>query len=253
MSVKLVQQSKPSLDYLIEITEGSFDVDGYNEVTAEQILVHIARVSSSRSDTFEEPSKLINYLIRNNHWSPFEHSYFTFEIITSLPIATQYLRHRSFVFQQFSQRYAAVSEVENVEFRLQADENRQSSTDILQTIEFRSDDNGDPIGYDLFINNDLLTPDQRALIAEAILNIETSFIVYKKLINNGIAKETARMILPQCSQTRLYMTGNIRSWIHLIQLREDSHAQKEAQEIATEIKKILINEIPITAKALNWV
>ena len=193
---------------------------------AEVNIVEIARVSSTRKDKSEKLEGLINYLIKNKHWSPFEHSYMTVEIITSKAIGIQLLRHRSFTFQEFSQRYAVVEKMEPVELRLQADKNRQSSTDVLDENEME---------YGL-LN----------------ITIKRSLDAYKMLLNAGIARECARFILPMCTQTTLYMTGSIRSWIHLIQLRDDSHAQKEAQLIAKEIKQIFNKQFPIIAKALDW-
>lgn len=199
----------------------------------EIILVEIARVSSSRSEEEKqnEPERLINYLIKNKHWSPFEHTYMTLEIITSRAIATQLLRHRSFTFQQFSLRYASATEFEPIEIRRQAEKNRQSSEEVF-----------DPV-----IN----LPGTKAskAINDLLSHIDST---YKVLLNAGVAKEQARFILPLNTQTRLYMTGNIRSWIHMCNLRDDSHAQKEAQIIAQDCKKIFLQQFPLTSKALGW-
>lgn len=201
----------------------------------EIVLVEIARVSSSRSEDEkrDNPDQLINYLIKNNHWSPFEHTYMTLELITSRAIATQFLRHRSFTFQQFSLRYAEATEFEPIEIRRQSVKNRQSSEDIFDPIieDFKSFEKAS------------------ILIAQ---HIESTEQLYKSLLGAGIAKEQARFILPLNTQTRLYMTGNIRSWIHMSNLRDDSHVQKEAQLIAQECKKIFKVQFPITSKALGW-
>ena len=192
---------------------------------AEINIVEIARVSSSRTDKTEKPDGLINYLINNKHWSPFEHSFLTFEIETSKAIGIQLLRHRSFTFQEFSQRYAKVEEMEPVELRYQAEKNRQSSTDIVESVHL------------INMLND---------------TIERCNQTYNKLLESGVAKECARMVLPMCTKTTIYMTGSIRSWIHFLQIRDDGHAQKEIQLIAKDIKSLFISELPIISKALNW-
>lgn len=200
----------------------------------EILLVEIARVSSSRSEEEkrDEPEKLINYLIENKHWSPFEHTYMTLEYYTSRAIATQFLRHRSFTFQQFSLRYAEATKFEYVEIREQADKNRQSSKEV----------------FDPFVNrNRNITASERIEDIQKMLMDE-----YNKLLDAGVAREVARFILPLNTQTRMYMTGNMRSWIHMIQLRDDKHAQKEAQLIAQEAKEIFVDQFPITSKALGW-
>ncbi|MCO6500052.1 MAG: FAD-dependent thymidylate synthase [Vicingus serpentipes] len=202
-------------------------------------MVYCARVSSSRSDKFDKPEGLLKYCIENKHWSIFETGSLTFEIETSKAIAIQLLRHRSFTFQEFSQRYADVSKsfddsmFEEVEIRKQAETNRQSSTDIFDpNIDFNT-----PYGMDA---------------SEAIaLYLNTSEKLYESLLEAGIARECARMILPMCTKTRLYMTGSVRSWIHFLNIRLDRHAQKEIVEISKEIAIILTKELPIIAKATS--
>jgi thymidylate synthase (FAD) len=208
---------------------------------AEKTIVEIARVSSSREDKTENPEGLINYLIKHSHWSPFEHAYVTFEIETSKAIGIQLLRHRSFTFQEFSQRYAKVTKFEHIEIRRQATNNRQSSTEVFnpKIMESSMEDKNHlvPIASaDSLINNTL----------------NTINYCYNKLLEAGVAKECARMILPMCASTTIYMTGNIRSWIHFLQIRDDAHAQKEIQLIAKEIKKIFIEQLPIISKSLNF-
>ena len=198
---------------------------------AEQIMVKIARVSSSRKDKTEKPEGLINYLIANKHWSPFEHASLTLEIVTSKSIAIQYLRHRSFTFQEFSQRYAKVENLEPFELRKQAVKNRQSSTDE----------------FNPRMDKGTLASMEIAYVLRSIKKL------YEELLDKGVAKECARMILPMCTQTTLYMTGTIRSWIHMMELRDDPHAQKEAQLIAKEMKKIFIKKLPIISKARGYV
>ncbi len=192
---------------------------------AEVNIVEIARVSSSRQDKSEKPEGLINYLIKNKHWSPFEHSFLTFEIVTSKAIGIQLLRHRSFTFQEFSQRYAKVEAIEPIELRYQAETNRQSSTETVDSLHL----------YNLVGNT-----------------IQSCLDAYEKLLKVGVAKECARMILPMATQTTIYMTGSVRSWLHFLDIRDDAHAQLEVQLIAREIKKIFVEHLPIISKAKGY-
>ena len=200
---------------------------------AEEHIVEVARVSSSRKNKKEDYEKLVKYLIKHGHWSPFEHSYMTFEIETSKAIAIQLLRHRSFTFQEFSQRYQDVNELsefmfEDVRFRKQSENNRQSSTEEISDI-----DNRDM--YDLVENH-----------------LKRAEALYNWLILEGVSRETARMMLPLCTKTKLYMTGSIRSWIHFISIRADHHSQKEMQDVANAIKKIVKETLPVVSKALDY-
>lgn len=210
----------------------------------EKNLVEIARVSSPRKDKTEEPDKLIGYLIRNKHWSPFEHGYMTVSIETSKAIGIQLLRHVSFRFQEFSQRYAVVENIEPIEFRLQAQKNRQSSTDVVGSIAITMD----PFELSMYGT----TPEIEAWIVKVSNNLLQTLQLYKEGIELGIAKECARMILPMATSTKIYMTGSIRSWIHCLEIRDDAHAQKEVQLIAKDIKSLFIKELPIISNALNW-
>ncbi len=206
---------------LISLTQ----VVGVPEVTTpEELIVYIARVSNPGNQTnMTTAPKLIRYLIDYKHWSPFEMVDITFEIETSRAISAQLIRHRSFSFQEFSTRYSSVDRVEPIEMRLQAETNRQSSTTV--THEF--DD-----------------------LVESAVGL--AFDLYNKMLEEGVARETARMILPMATQTRLYMKGSLRSWIHFLAVRDDEHAQKEAQLIAKEIKRELIKLFPNVAEALEW-
>jgi thymidylate synthase (FAD) len=200
---------------------------------AEEHIVEVARVSSSRKNKKEDYEKLVKYLIKHGHWSPFEHSYMTFEIETSKAIAIQLLRHRSFTFQEFSQRYQDVNELsefmfEDVRFRKQSENNRQSSTEEISDV-----DNRDM--YDLVENH-----------------LKRTEALYNWLILEGVSRETARMILPLCTKTKIYMTGSIRSWIHFISIRADHHSQKEMQDVANAIKKIVKETLPVVSKALDY-
>jgi len=205
-------------------------------------IVEIARVSSSREDKKEEPSGLINYLINNKHWSPFEHGFITMKIVTSKAIGIQLLRHRSFTFQEFSQRYAKVNDLEPISLRLQAEKNRQSSTSEVAVV-----------GAGDFMN--MTSPhreDVEDIAAKTAIYLQKGQELYGEMLDAGIAKECARMILPMTTETTIFMTGSVRSWIHLIDIRDDSHAQLEAQLIAKAMKKILIEHCPIISKARGW-
>ena len=209
----------------------------------ENIIVEIARVSSSRKDKTEKPEGLINYLIKNSHWSPFECGYITFEIETSKAIGIQLLRHRSFTFQEFSQRYQEVGKIsddgmfEPIELRKQATNNRQSSEEVFDPI---VEGNYDTIQEDI---------EASSLIEE---HLKVSEELYRALLDSGVAREQARMILPMCTKTRIYMTGSVRSWIHFLSIRDDGHAQKEIQLIAKDIKSQFVDNLPIVSRALSW-
>jgi thymidylate synthase (FAD) len=204
--------------------------------TPEKTIIEIARVSSSRVDKTENPAPLVNHLIKNNHWSPFEHAMMTIEIVTSKAIGIQLLRHRSFTFQEFSQRYARVTEVEPIEIRRQAIKNRQSSEEVFNPKLPRK-----PYTHNSLSANDSI-----------LQYIEQGQQLYNDLLNADVAKECARMILPMSTQTTIYMSGTIRSWIHLLDIRDDLHAQLEIQLIAKEIKKIFIEQCPMIAEARGW-
>jgi thymidylate synthase (FAD) len=207
---------------------------------AEEQIVEIARVSSKREDKKENPAPLIGYLIKNHHWSPFEHGFMTLKIVTTKAIGIQLLRHRSFTFQELSQRYAVVGEREPIELRGQHVDNRQSSTDVF-----------DPmitIGGKLDGSN----PEQEKASELVDEYLDWGQRLYTQLLEAGVARECARMILPMSTQTTIYMSGPVRSWIHMIQLRDDGHAQKEAQEIAREMKQIFREQFPIITEALEW-
>jgi len=205
------------------------------ELSAEELIVYCARVSNPENQMNTETSdKLLSYLIKNKHWSPMEMADMTIEIKTSRAIAAQILRHRSFSFQEFSQRYSEVSAFEEVQLRRKGATNRQSSEE-----EF------DPIILDEFHN-------ETGLGSDMVMNlIEHSIEVYNKLIEEGVAKECARMILPLTTQTTLYMKGSIRSWIHYLQIRCDEHTQLEHRQIALSILNIFKQNFPNIGKALN--
>ena len=209
---------------------------------AEEKIVEIARVSSKRTNKKSKPEGLINYLIKHSHWSPFEHAYMTLEIETSKAIGIQLIRHRSFTFQEFSQRYQDVGlfgeMFEEVELRKQAEDNRQSSEEII-------DPKLGGFGY-IGVN---IPVKSSSLIKGHLVKTQR---LYDELLEKGVSRETARMILPMCTKTKIYMTGPVRSWIHFFRLRDDSHAQKEIQLVAKEGKKIFVEQFPIISKALEY-
>ena len=213
-----------------------------NTPNAEETIVEIARVSSKRTDKKAKPEGLINYLIKHKHWSPFEHASMTLEIETSKAIGIQLIRHRSFTFQEFSQRYQDVNLLDNmfepIELRKQAEDNRQSSTETFNP-EIK-------VKYPL-MGNQLLPSD---IAITSLLDFSRN--LYNALLDAGVARETARMILPLCTNTKIYMTGTLRSWIHFFELRDDAHAQKEIQEIAKAGKEIFVKQFPVLSNALNY-
>ena len=219
---------------------------------AEVNIVEIARVSSSRTDKSEAPEGLINYLIKNKHWSPFQHSYLTFEIETSKAIGIQLLRHLSFTFQEFSQRYAVVEEIEPIEFRLQADKNRQSSTDIMGSVIHRYEIN--PNAFEINLEDGFGDKNGKYFkwLEKVAKHLNESLELYKEGLELGVAKECARFILPLATKTTIYMTGSVRSWLHFLDIRLDGHAQKEARLIAEEIRSLFIKELPIISKARGY-
>ena len=189
---------------------------------AENLVAYMARVSNpANQDNQETAPKLIRYLIKHKHWSPLEMVSMCVEINTTRSIAAQILRHRSFSFQEFSQRYAEVTlRPELPDFRSQDLKNRQNSVDDLS-------------------QEVLLEADQVA--AKALV---TSYRAYERLLELGVAKECAREVLPLATPTRLYMNGTLRSWIHYCQLRCANGTQKEHQDIACAIKDILAEQVP---------
>jgi len=219
---------------LISVT--SSNIEDIN--SAEELIVYCGRVSNPRNQmNMETAPKLIKYLIKNAHWSPFEMASMCVEIKTSRAIATQILRHRSFSFQEFSQRYASSTEFEPVQIRKQAETNRQSSSEEFDPVVLISSGIGE------------LDFDASFLIQD---HLEESEMLYNNLISAGVARECARMVLPLTTETTLYMQGTIRSWIHYLNIRCDEHTQKEHRDIADSIKEIFIGQFPNISEALNW-
>lgn len=228
----------------------------------EETIVEIARVSSTREDKKAESPKLINYLIKNKHWSPFEHGFLTFEIETSRGIAAQLLRHRSNFFQEFSQRYQNVNALDNgegifeeIELRKSGSTNRQSSLEEINPLINISKEDVKKIDS-LLIGEEKLSD---SLIgnwdAKDLSNILLAFseLVYNKMIEKKIAKECARFHLPLATKTKLYITMNVRSIVHWMDLRDDGHAQKEVVAIAQKIKELIIEHLPIISEARGYI
>ena len=215
-------------------------VTGHEKYTPEELIVYIARVSNpSNQDNMETAPKLIKYLIDNKHWSPFEMVDMTVEIVTSRAIAQQILRHRSFSFQEFSQRYSAVTEMEPIQLRRQAEKNRQSSEEEFNPeVEYYGPHAEGP--YET---------DASWLVEEAI---DMCKIAYDTLLAAGVAKECARMVLPLTTQTTIYMKGSVRSWVHYLQIRCDKHTQLEHRQIADAIREEFVKIFPNISEALNF-
>ena len=198
---------------------------------AEKTMAYIARVSNPANQDNENYSGLLKYCIKHNHWSVFEQSTMTVEIETTRAIAAQILRHRSFTYQEFSQRYADTKLLETIELpelRRQDTKNRQNSIDDL-----------DPKVVET-LNKQMITL------------FSSAYSLYNQMLEDGVAKECARMVLPLCPPTRLYMTGSCRSWIHYINLRSSNGTQKEHMLIAQAVKKIFIEQFPAVSEALEW-
>ena len=199
---------------------------------AEQMMAYIARVSNPSNQDNEKYAGLLKYCIKHNHWSVFEQSSMTLEIETTRAIAAQILRHRSFTFQEFSQRYAAstaLGDIDLPELRRQDLKNRQNSTDDL-----------DPEMVEKFEK-------------QMITLFSSSKALYEQMLSQGVAKECARMVLPLCTPTRIYMTGSCRSWIHYINLRSAHGTQKEHMVIAEGCRKVFTEQFPSVSEALEWV
>jgi thymidylate synthase (FAD) len=253
MEVNLVSKTTPNNNYFVEkLKEIGEDPKEYEDLTSEQLMIYIARVSSSRDNKLEDYEGLLNYLIDEGHWSPFQMADMTVEIETSRAIGRQLIRHRSFKFQEFSQRYSSDIEFEDVELRGQPENNRQSSSERLASIRYAYDEDNDfKYSYPADEAVDFDSSKWKAMLKakKALNKIDQA---YQKLIDTGYASETARMILPECTRTTLYMKGSVRSWIHYLELRSKENTQKEHREVANEIGKIFQQEFPVISNALDF-
>ena len=198
---------------------------------AEKTMAYIARVSNPKNQKNEDYSKLLSYCIKNEHWSVFEQSFMTLQIETNRGIAAQILRHRSFTFQEFSQRYADSTQLGNIptpELRRQDTKNRQNSI------------------------SDLSSELKEKFNKKINAHFNDASELYEELLKNGVAKECARFVLPLATPTRIYMSGSCRSWIHYIHLRSAHGTQEEHKRIALNCKTIFKECFPIVSKSLNW-
>jgi len=199
---------------------------------AEKTMGYVARVSNPKNQDNPKVSGLLSYCIKHNHWSVFEQAHMTLEINTTRGIAAQILRHRSFTYQEFSQRYADTNllsdEIPVPDLRSQDLKNRQNSVDDI-------------------------SPEKKTALQGAIARHFTeSLDLYNELLRQGVAKECARFVLPLAVPTRIFMTGSVRSWIHYIDLRCANGTQKEHMDIAEACKKIFIEQFPIVAEANGY-
>jgi len=199
---------------------------------AEKHIAYCARVSNPSNQGNDSFDGLIKYCIKHRHWSIFEQAFLTIELETTRAIAAQVLRHRSFTFQEFSQRYADSSLLSNKiplpQLRRQDNKNRQNSTDDL----------------DPFLQQNLELQMQTLF--------DSSMALYQQMLERGVAKECARNVLPMCVPTKMYMSGSVRSWVHYIDLRSANGTQKEHMDLANECKAIFVEQFPVIASALDW-
>mgnify|MGYP001222005198 CR=1 FL=1 len=199
---------------------------------AEKTIGYVARVSNPNNQDNPKVAGLLKYCIKHGHWSIFEQAHMTLQIETTRGLAAQILRHRSFTFQEFSQRYADSSmlakEIPLPDLRRQDDKNRQNSIDDL-----------DPL-----------------VVEDFNLKMQRHFVdgmkLYKEMLDAGVAKECARFVLPLATPTRIYMTGSVRSWIHYIELRSANGTQKEHMQVAEGVRSIFTEQFPTVAEALDW-
>ena len=199
---------------------------------AEKTMAYVARVSNPENQENPNYAKLLGYCIKHGHWSVFEQAHMTLEIETTRGLAAQILRHRSFTYQEFSQRYASTNllsnSIELPELRRQDTKNRQNSIDDL-----------DPEIVER-LNRQMVTL------------FSSASALYNQMLDAGVAKECARFVLPLACPTKLYMTGSVRSWVHYIDLRSANGTQKEHMDIALECKKIFKEQFPTVAEAMEW-
>ena len=199
---------------------------------AEKMMGYVARVSNPKNQDNPNVSGLLGYCIKHGHWSVFEQAFMTLEIETTRGLAAQILRHRSFTYQEFSQRYADSSllgeEIPLPELRRQDKKNRQNSIDDIGSLLQK--------WYNWRMDR----------------HFKCGMNLYKKMLADGIAKESARFVLPLATPTRLYMTGSVRSWVHYIDLRSAHGTQKEHMDVVEGVRKIFIEQFPTVSEALEW-
>ena len=200
---------------------------------AEKMMGYVARVSNPSNQENPKVAGLLKYCVKHQHWSVFEQSFMTLEIETTRGLAAQILRHRSFTFQEFSQRYADSSllstNIPLPELRRQDTKNRQNSIDDIDEFKVQK--------YQMLMQD----------------YFSRGMKLYQEMLTDGIAKECARFVLPLATPTRLYMSGSCRSWVHYIDLRSAHGTQKEHMDIAEACKKVFIEQFPTVAEALEWI
>ena len=199
---------------------------------AEKTMGYVARVSNPSNQENPKVAGLLKYCVKHQHWSVFEQAFMTLEIETTRGLAAQILRHRSFTYQEFSQRYADSSLLAETiplpELRRQDTKNRQNSIDDIDPFTIQK--------YQMLMQD----------------HFKDAMELYQKMLDEGIAKECARFVLPLAVPTRLYMSGSCRSWIHYITLRSANGTQKEHMDIAEACKKIFVEQFPTVSEALEW-
>ena len=200
---------------------------------AEKHMAYVARVSNPKNQDNEKFAGLLKYCIQHGHWSVFEQAFMTVEINTTRGLAAQILRHRSFTYQEFSQRYADTNllseQIPLPKLRRQDKKNRQNSTDDVDPFTVQK--------YDILMEE----------------HFKASMDLYNKMLEDGIAKECARFVLPLATPTRIYMTGSVRSWVHYIDLRSAHGTQKEHMAVAEGVRSIFCEQFPTVAEALDWI
>jgi thymidylate synthase (FAD) len=200
---------------------------------AEQMMAYVARVSNPNNQENPNYAKLLGYCIKHNHWSVFEQAFMTLELETTRGVAAQVLRHRSFTYQEFSQRYADSSmladQIPMFDLRRQDTKNRQNSIDDI----------------DPFVKQEFEIKIRR--------HFDEAMVLYQSMLDAGVAKECSRFVLPLATPTKIYMSGSCRSWIHYINLRTANGTQKEHMDLAEGCKKVFIEQFPTCAEALEWV
>jgi len=199
---------------------------------AEKHMAYCARVSNPNNQDNEKFSGLLKYCIKHQHWSIFEQAYMTVEIETTRAIAAQILRHRSFTFQEFSQRYADSSllgpKIPLPELRRQDTKNRQNSIDDLDAFDVQN------------------------MEIQMTTLFDSAMALYQQMLERGVAKECARNVLPLCTPTKIYMTGSVRSWAHYIDLRTANGTQKEHMIVAEGVRDVFKEQFPAVSEALEW-
>lgn len=199
---------------------------------AEKLMGYVARVSNPKNQDNPNVSGLLKYCIKHGHWSVFEQAFMTVEINTTRGLAAQILRHRSFTYQEFSQRYADTNLLDETiplpKLRKQDTKNRQNSTDDVDPYIVQK--------YEILLQD----------------HFKHSMDLYNRMLDDGIAKECARFVLPLSTPTRIYMTGSVRSWIHYINLRSSNGTQKEHMDVAEGVRCIFCCQFPVVSEALEW-